>query len=274
MGCLQCTSGETTHCNTDSHVRASYLTLISLRSQSVPCCGHFGMSLCPVCSNTASRACIGPGGPFCGAHCDCLGHSRRLKRPGAHRGGESLDKQARSGVLQREYKCLTEAADVFYATEWQAVGVGQGGSQLLPSYTAIRKSLLDIAVALASPQPVMLSQWQDDLWEVLPSTLGDRLVGAVWMEKERARRQAMSHSGSSSSSAMPAPVLESGSSSSSSALPAPRTPPLPPPRPRVPAFERGVTERQQQLVSNAAASHPAAASTTSSAGVDAICFGM
>ncbi len=60
------------------------------------------------CSNVAAVRCLAVGGPYCGAHCSCEGHSHRLSRPGARRGEGSQLRRSLHGI---RYEALWELRD-------------------------------------------------------------------------------------------------------------------------------------------------------------------
>ena len=125
--------------------------------------------------------------PFCKNHCDCEGHDRRRKRPGAwNRGRRNPAPAALRGNVQEHYRTLSEIIE--WLEESDAAEMHAAG---LLTHSAARKALAGEAVQIATQgwatDPNDASPWAVFL-EAIPTNMTSRLYQEV---KQSLRRRGL-----------------------------------------------------------------------------------
>ena len=124
----------------------------------------------PGCLLSASAHCLAQGGPFCGNHCACSGHNRRVQRTGARRGAPSDAARQQHRLMRDAERILSECIDYLARDGDYCMSFGlHGRSAIVKFVIAVCLARLGwdtLATETRAPTAV--------LWASLSDTLGPR----------------------------------------------------------------------------------------------------
>ena len=127
------------------------------------------------CPLSASTRCMAEGGPFCGEHCSCPAHNRRVQRTGTRRGAPSAGARQQHRLLRDAERILAECIDYMTRESEYCMSFGlHGRSAIVKFVIAVCLARLGwdtLAAETRAPTAV--------LWASLSDTLGPTRVGHV-----------------------------------------------------------------------------------------------